>query len=73
MFYIDILFGSSTSIFPVVMFSSCLYFTLTYFKHLKRDEERLIKQSKLFAILTLFLALAIPAIYDMYITFLVMR
>ena len=42
MYFIDMFFGSSTSIFSVIMISACLYFTLTYFEHLKRDEERLI-------------------------------
>lgn len=54
-------------IFTVIMLSACLYFTLTYFEHLKREDARLIKQSKLFAVITLFLALGVPGIYQLYI------
>lgn len=69
----NMLIGNSMGIFSVLMLSTCLYFILTYFEHLKQDNKRLIKQSKLFAILTLFLALGAPTIYQMYITFLIMR
>lgn len=61
------------SIFTVLMFSACLYFTLTYFEHLKQDNKNKIKQSKLFAVVTLFLALGVPAIYQLYIYYLIMQ
>ena len=60
-------------IFTVLMLSACLYFTLTYFEYLKQDDKRLIKQSKLFAVITLFLALGVPAIYQLYIYYLIMQ
>lgn len=68
------LIGNGTGgIFTVLMLSACLYFTLTYFEHLKQDDKRLIKQSKLFAVITLFLALGVPAIYQLYIYYLIMQ
>ena len=60
-------------IFTVLMLSACLYFTLTYFEYLKQDDKRLIKQSKLFAVITLFLALGVPAIYQLYIYYLIIQ
>jgi len=60
---IDICLG----IFTVLMLAACLYFTLTYFEHLKREENRLIKRSRIFAVVTLFLALGVPGFYQLYI------
>ena len=64
---------SSMDIFSGLMLTACLYFILTYFEHLKKDDKRLIKQYKLFAVIALFLALGIPAIYQFYINYLIMR
>ena len=61
------------SIFTVLMLSACLYFILTYFEHLKQDNKSKVKQSKLFAVITLFLALGVPAIYQLYIYYLMMQ
>ena len=58
-------------IFTVLMLSACLYFILTYFE--QRDDKRKMKQSKLFAVVTLFLALGVPAIYQLYIYYLIMQ
>lgn len=60
-------------IFTVLMLSAFLYFTLTYFEHLKQDDKRLIKQSKLFAVITLFLALGVPAIYQLYVYYIIIQ
>ena len=59
---IDICLG----LFTVLMLAGCLYFTLTYFEHLKQDDDRLIKRSRLFAVVTLFLALGVPGFYQLY-------
>ncbi|WP_100404087.1 hypothetical protein [Bacillus sp. FJAT-42315] len=45
----------------------CFYFSLTFFQHLKSDNERMINQSKLAAVICLALALLVPAIYNLYI------
>lgn len=66
------LIGSSMGIFTVLMLSICLYFILTYFENLKKGDNRLIKQSKLFAVIALFLALGVPAIFQIYIYYLMM-
>jgi len=60
---INVLTGGNIAIFTVLMLSFCLYFILTYFEYLKKDDKRLIKQSKLLAVITLFLAFGVPAIY----------
>lgn len=73
MVLVNALIGSSMGIFTVLMLAVCLYFTLTYFEHLKQGDKRLIKQSKLFAVITLFLALGVPAIYQIYIYYLMMK
>jgi hypothetical protein len=59
--------GVWLGIFSAFMLTVCLYFTLTYFEHLKQGDDRLIKQSKLFAVITLFLALGIPGFYLLYL------
>lgn len=56
----------SLGLFTVLMLAACLYFTLTYFEHLKREDGRLLKRSKLFAVVTLFLALGVPGFYQLY-------
>ena len=73
MVLVNALIGGSMGIFTVLMLAVCLYFTLTYFEHLKQGDKRLIKQSKLFAVITLFLALGVPAIYQIYIYYLMMK
>ena len=72
MVLVNALIGSSMGIFTVLMLAFCLYFTLTYFEHLKQDDKRLLKQSKLLAVITLFLALGVPAVYRIYIYYLTM-
>lgn len=59
--------GIWLAIFSAIMFTACLYFTLTYFEYLKQGDDRLIKQSKLFAVITLFLALGVPVFYQLYL------
>lgn len=64
---------NSMGIVTALMLTACLYFILTYFEQLKQDDKRLIKQSKLFAVISLFLAFGIPAIYQLSINILMMQ
>ena len=59
-------FGMMGLISPI-MFIGCFYFTLMYFQHLKNGDERLIKQSRLAAVVCLAIALLVPAIYNFYL------
>ena len=59
-------FGVMGLISPI-MFIGCFYFTLMYFQHLKNGDERLIKQSRLAAVVCLAIALLVPAIYNFYL------
>lgn len=43
----------------------CFYFTLTFFENLRKDDERITKQSKLAATICIALALIIPSIYNL--------
>lgn len=54
------------SIISTLFIPLCFYFTLTFFQHLKKDDERLIKQTKLAAVICLALALLVPAFYNLY-------
>ena len=58
--------GIWLGIFSAFMMTVCLYFSLTYFEHLKYGDHRLIRQSKLFAVISLVLALMVPAFYQLY-------
>lgn len=51
-----------------ILIAFCLYFSLSFFQHLKLGDERLIRQSKLAASYCLALALFIPALYSLYIS-----
>ncbi|QBQ07095.1 hypothetical protein E2C16_07915 [Sporosarcina pasteurii] len=59
--------GNWIGIFTTILIVLCFYFTLTFFQYLKSDEERLVKQSKLAAVICLALGLLIPALYSFYI------
>ncbi|WP_313893095.1 hypothetical protein [Psychrobacillus sp.] len=43
----------------------CFYFTLTFFENLRKNDERITKQSKIAAIICFALALIIPSIYNL--------
>ena len=59
--------GIYLGIFSSLMLAVCLYFSLTYFEHLKYGDDRLIKQSKLIAVISLVLALMVPAFFQLYV------
>ncbi|PAQ15748.1 hypothetical protein CD798_05280 [Bacillaceae bacterium SAOS 7] len=62
-------FGSANwiGILSTIFVILCFYFSLTFFQHLKSDNERMINQSKLAAVICLAIALLVPAIYNLYI------
>ncbi|WP_053362378.1 hypothetical protein [Bacillus sp. FJAT-27251] len=59
--------GIWIGIFTAFMLTASLYFTLTYFEHLKQGDDRSMKQSKVCAAITLFLALVVPGFYQLYL------
>ena len=62
-------FGSANwiNILVMIFLVLCFYFTLMYFQYLKEDDDRLIKQSRLVAVICLAIALLVPAFYNFYI------
>ena len=62
-------FGSANwiNILAMIFLVLCFYFTLMYFQYLKEDDDRLIKQSRLVAVICLAIALFVPAFYNFYI------
>lgn len=54
-------------ILSIIFILLCFYSILTFFQHLKNNDERLIKQSKLAAVFCLAVALLMPALYNLYI------
>lgn len=65
--------GNWLGILSIVFIVLCLYFTLTFFQYLKQEDARLTKQSKFGAVICLAVSLLIPAIYNLYIFFEMMR
>ncbi|MCH7323307.1 hypothetical protein LZ480_15635 [Solibacillus sp. MA9] len=61
------------SVIPAIFYICCLYFTLSFFQHLKFGEETKIKKAKLGAVISLTLALLVPAIYQLIIFLFMMR
>ncbi|HWL23796.1 MAG TPA: hypothetical protein VNR38_08610 [Ureibacillus sp.] len=59
--------GIWVGIFSSIMFVLCLYFFLTYFEHLKHDDDEQIRNSKFLAVVTLALALIVPAFYQLFL------
>ena len=62
-------FGSANwiNILAMIFLVLCFYFTLMYFQYLKENDDRLIKQSRLVAVICLAIALLVPAFYNFYI------
>ena len=59
--------GIWIGIFSSIMFVLCLFFVLTYFEHLKYGDDQQMRQSKFLAVLTLVLALLVPAFYQLFL------
>ena len=55
------------NILAMVFIVVCFYCTLMYFQYLKENDDRLIKQSRLVAVICLAIALLVPAFYNFYI------
>ncbi|MEK5080570.1 hypothetical protein MKX73_16735 [Solibacillus sp. FSL W7-1436] len=61
-----------TFITPIFLITA-LYFTLSFFQHLKTDNDRLMTQSKWGAVISLAIALIVPAIYQIVVYYQVMN
>ncbi|WP_025785930.1 hypothetical protein [Sporosarcina sp. D27] len=63
------MFGAANwlNIVSAVFVIGCLYFTLSFFQHLKMEDQRLAQQSKIAAVVCLAIALLIPAFYGVYV------
>ena len=61
-----------TFVTPIFLVSA-LYFTLSFFQQLKIDNERLVNQSKWGAVISLAIALIVPAIYQIVVYYQVMN
>ena len=65
--------GNLLGILSLVLIVLCFYFSLSFFHYLKLGDERLIKQSKFAAVLCLALSLLIPAIFNFYVNYQMMK
>ena len=54
--------GNWLTVLPVILIVACFYFTLTFFEHLRKGDERLARQSKLAATICIALVLLIPIV-----------
>ncbi|WP_274310196.1 hypothetical protein [Solibacillus daqui] len=61
------------SLMPPIFYICCLYFTLSFFQHLKSGEEAKIKKAKLGAVISLSIALLLPSISQLIIYLVMMR
>ena len=59
--------GNWIGILNAALIVLSFYFTLTFFEHLRKGDERLTKQSKITATICIALALMIPVFYNLYI------
>jgi len=66
-------YGNWVGVLSIIFIVLSVYFGLTFFQHLKSDDNRLIQQSKLAAVFCLSLALLIPAFYSLYLYYVMMR
>ncbi len=65
--------GNWLGILSLILIVLCFYFSLSFFQYLKLGDERLIKQSKLVAVFCLALSLLIPAIFNFYVYYQMMK
>ncbi|MGE7602354.1 hypothetical protein ACQKL5_07555 [Peribacillus sp. NPDC097675] len=59
--------GNWLGILSTILFILGFYFTLTFFQSLKSGDERIIRQYKLAAVISLALGLLVPALYNLYL------
>ncbi|TYR72515.1 hypothetical protein FZC79_22505 [Rossellomorea vietnamensis] len=57
--------GNWLGVLSTIFIVFCLYFTLTFLQNLKTGDKRIIKQSKIAAVVCLALGLLIPAFYNL--------
>jgi len=62
--------GIFTNTITFILIIFCFYYTLSFFQHLKGGDEKVIKKSKRAAVICLAIALALPALTNMYYLFL---
>ncbi|MFC5588157.1 hypothetical protein ACFPRA_04640 [Sporosarcina soli] len=65
--------GNWLGILSLILIVLCFYFSLSFFQYLKLGDERLIKQSKFAAVFFLALSLLIPAIFNFYVYYQMMK
>ena len=65
--------GNLLGFLSTLLIIASIYFTFTFFEHLKSGDDRLRKQSKTAALICIAIALMIPAFYNMYINYEMMR
>lgn len=59
--------GNWLGIVSTILIILCFYFSLTFFQNLKSGDERIIKQSKLAAVICFAIGLLLPALYSLYL------
>lgn len=65
--------GNWLEILSTILFIVSIYFTFTFFEHLKSGDDRIRKQSKVAALICISIALMIPAFYRLYVTYEMMK
>lgn len=65
--------GNWLGILSLILIVLCFYFSLSFFQYVKSGNERLSKQSKSVAVLCLALSLLIPAIFNIYVNYQMMK
>ena len=58
--------GNWIGMLSTILIIICFYFTLTFFQHLRLNDERVVKQSKLAAVICLAIGLMLPVLYGFY-------
>lgn len=59
--------GNWMGIVSTILFISCFYFTLTFFQHLKMNNEHATKTAKWAAVGCLAIGLLVPVFYSFYV------
>lgn len=60
-------------IVSIIFIVLCFHFLLTFFQHLKADDKSKTEQAKKGAVLCLAIALLVPVIYNIYISYQMME
>ncbi|WP_144235680.1 hypothetical protein [Planomicrobium okeanokoites] len=65
--------GNLLGVLATILFILSIYFTFTFFEHLKSGDDRLRKQSKTAAIFCISIFLLIPTFYSLYVNYEMMK